>query len=323
MRVLVTGAVGFIGSNLVEALLARGDEVVGLDNFDPYYDPARKRSTAKELASHEHGSRFTLIEADLRDQAAIERLVSEHRPDAVAHLAGLAGVRASIGQALLYEAVNSMGSLHLLEACRLHGVERFVFASTSSVYGNTDRIPFVEADPCDRPLAPYPATKRSVELHGHSYHNLHGLQFTALRFFTVYGPRNRPDMMASMLLDSITQGRPVTLFNRGEMWRDWTYVGDIARGLIAAIDQPLGFEVINMGRGAPVKLRDFVTTLEELAGGKAVWDGAPAPAADVVQTYADIDRAQRLLGYSPDTPLEQGVQALWRWYQDAGYTTGT
>lgn len=315
MRVLVTGAVGFIGSNLVEALLQRGDEVVGFDNFDPYYDPERKRRTAAELASRPDGKRFTLIEADLRDATAVTEAIAAHRPDAVAHLAGLAGVRASIGQALVYEAVNVLGSLHLLEACRTHGVERFVFASTSSVYGNTKTIPFVETDPCDRPLAPYPATKRSVELQGHSYHNLHGLQFTALRFFTVYGPRNRPDMMASMLLDSITRGRPVKLFNRGEMWRDWTYVGDIARGLMAALDKPLGFAVINMGRGAPVKLRDFVTTLESLAGGKATWEDAPTPAADVVQTYADITHAEELLGYSPSTSLETGTEALWRWYQ--------
>lgn len=315
MRVLVTGAVGFIGSNLVEALLERGDEVVGFDNFDPYYDPQRKRQTAAELAQHPRGEHFQLIEGDLRDQASVSGAVGDHRPDAVVHLAGLAGVRASIGQALVYEAVNVMGSLHLLEACRSHGVERFVFASTSSVYGNTETIPFVETDPCDRPLAPYPATKRSVELHGHSYHNLHGLHFTALRFFTVYGPRNRPDMMASMLLDSITQGRSVKLFNGGEMWRDWTYVGDIARGLIAAIDRPLGFQVINMGRGTPVKLRDFVTALETLTGGKARWDDVPAPAADVLRTYSDIHRAQELLGYSPTTSLEDGTASLWRWYQ--------
>ncbi|MDD9941482.1 MAG: SDR family NAD(P)-dependent oxidoreductase [Myxococcales bacterium] len=315
MHILVTGGAGFIGSHLCEALLARGDTVVALDNFNSYYDPARKRAALAEIRRGSDPVRFRFFEGDIRDRAFVDELVARERIDAIAHLAAMAGVRASIGQALLYEAVNVMGTLHVLEAARLHGIDRVVCASTSSVYGNTTTIPFVESDPCDLPLAPYPASKRSVELLGHTYYNLHGMHFTALRFFTVYGPRNRPDMMAHLLLDNIVHGKPVQLYGGGQMWRDWTYVGDIVDGVMAALDRPLGYEVINLGRGEPVLLKDFVMTLEQLAGGASRLDKAPVPAADVERTFAKIDKAKRLLDYSPSTTLEVGAQHLWRWYQ--------
>lgn len=315
--ILVTGAAGFIGSHVAERLLERGDRVVCLDVFDPYYDPAQKRRNVATLrARFPSESQFELAEIDLRDRGAVRALVERHKPRAVVHLAALAGVRASIGQALLYHDVNVAGTIHLLDAARDHAVESFVFASTSSVYGDTQRIPFVEDDCCDRPLAPYPASKRSCELLGHSYHRLHGLNFTALRFFTVYGPRNRPDMMAYMLLESIVTGRAVPLFDAGRMRRDWTYVGDIAQGVVAAADKPLGYEILNIGRGEPVLLSDFVKKLESLAGGSAVLRHEPAPLADVSETYADVSRIRRLLGYAPSTSVDEGVERLWAWFKD-------
>lgn len=316
MHVLVTGAAGFIGSNLCDHLLSRGDSVVGLDSLDPYYDPAIKRRTLDELRARPDADRFTFVEADIRQHALVDELFQKHRFDGVAHLAGLAGVRYSVDKGVLYNDVNVTGTLRLLDAARDHQLRgAFVFASTSSVYARTKVIPFVETDPCDRPLAPYPATKRSAELMGHAYHHLHGLHFTALRFFTVYGPRNRPDMMAHMVLDNITSGREVTLYNQGDMWRDWTYVGDIARGVAAALDRPQGYAVVNMGRGEPVRLGDFIARIETLCGGKVNLRHAPMPAADVPRTYASIDQAKALLGYSPQTSLEDGTDALFRWYQ--------
>lgn len=316
MRVLVTGAAGFIGSHLCEHLIAQGHDVVGIDNFDPYYDPAIKRRVVAMLSRIKGPGSFSFHPLDIRDSKAIQELFVRFQPEAIAHLAGLAGVRYSVDKAVLYNEVNVTGSLNLLDAAVSNKFKgSFVFASTSSVYARSPVVPFTETDSCDRPLAPYPATKRSVELMGHAYHHLHGLNFTALRFFTVYGPRNRPDMMAYMLLDSIATGRQVSLYGHGNLWRDWTYVGDIAKGLTAALLQPQGYAVINMGRGEPVRLGDFVARLEWLAGGKANLVDAPMPAADVPRTFADIERAQKLLGYSPQTTLEAGTEALFNWYQ--------
>jgi UDP-glucuronate 4-epimerase len=313
--ILVTGAAGFIGSHLAERLAQRGDRVVGIDNFDAYYDPALKRRNVAEISRSLGPGSFELAEGDLRDRAFVDGIFTRGGFDAVVHLAALAGVRASIGNAALYYDVNVGGTIHLLDACVAHGVRQFVFASTSSVYGNSDRVPFHESEACDRPLAPYPASKRSAELLGYTYHHLHGLNFTGVRFFTVYGPRNRPDMMGYMLLDSIARGATVKLFEQGRLKRDWTFVLDIVQGLIAAVDRPLGFELINLGRGEPVLLSDFVALFEEFTGGKAVLQDAPMPASDMQQTHASIEKAQRLLGYAPQTSIRQGVQALVEWYR--------
>ena len=315
--ILVTGAAGFIGSNVSETLAKRGDRVIGLDSFDAYYDPALKRRNLRELTANlPAGADFELVEGDVRDRELVMQLFARERFAAVVHLAALAGVRASIGQSVRYFDVNVGGTIQLLDAAVAHGSPSFVFGSTSSVYGNSTHIPFDEQQPCDRPLAPYPASKRSCELLGFSHHNLHGLHFTALRFFTVYGPRNRPDMMAHMLLDSIVYGRPVQLFEGG-LRRDWTYVGDIVEGIVAAVDRPLGYEIINLGRGEPVLLDDFVHLVEALTGRKAVVSTAPRPAADVEQTFGAIDKARHLLGYSPQTSVREGMAAVWRWYQSA------
>ena len=320
---LVTGAAGFIGSHVVEELIRRGGRVVGIDNFNTYYDPARKRANLAEVDRTIAGSpNFRFVELDLRDRDRIRDLFAETTFDAIVHLAAMAGVRASIGDPVLYYDVNVLGTLHLLDGAigRLTGTKpaklpTVVFASTSSAYGNTTQIPFVETDACNGPLAPYAATKRAGELLGYTYAHNFKLPFTALRFFTVYGPRGRPDMMAYKVLDSIFLGRDVPLYNGGQMHRDWTYVGDIAQGVCQAAERPLGFEVINIGRGEPVCLADFVAEIEGIAGKKANLTPAPAPDTDMISTHADISKARRLLDYRPTTSVPEGVRKLWEWYQ--------
>jgi UDP-glucuronate 4-epimerase len=317
-KILLTGAAGFIGSNTASALLRRGDTVVGVDNLNDYYDPARKEANLEEIrASAPDPEKFIFHRADIRDEGAMDSLFAEHGFDAVIHLAALAGVRASIEDPKLYLDVNLGGTLVLLEEANRYGQPLFVFASTSSVYGQTKVIPFVETDPADRPLAPYPASKRAAELLGHSYFHLFGQNFTALRFFTVYGRRGRPDMMAYKVLDNIFHGAEVPLYNNGQMYRDWTYVDDIVEGVIAAADRPLGYEIINLGRGQPTLLADFVGLIEEMAGKRSSLTNRPMPAADIEYTYADIDRAKELLGYAPKVTVEQGVQGFWDWYREA------
>jgi UDP-glucuronate 4-epimerase len=312
MNILITGAAGFVGSHVAEALLARGDAVAGLDNFNDYYDPARKRANVAWLTSN---PRFTLHEADVRDGEAMERICTEGRFDAVVHLAAMANVRYSIERAPLYVDVNVRGTVNLLEAARKAGIPHFVFASTSSVYGRTARIPFQEDDRLGRPLAPYPATKIAGEVMGHAYHNLFGLSFTAVRFFSVYGPRGRPDMMPYIITDCIVHEREFALYEAGEMHRDWTYVADIASGVVAAVDRPLGYEVINLGRGEPVRMADFVELVKELVGKPAWMTTPPAPASEPPITYADIAKARDLLGYEPTIPVTEGMRRFWEWYR--------
>lgn len=315
MKVLVTGAAGFIGSNLAQKLAVRGDEVVGLDNFNDYYDPLKKRANEQRLLAY---SNFKMVERDIRDREAIMTIFEREQFDAVAHLAALAGVRPAVKNPELYIAVDYNGSQNVMDAARFNDVGNFVFASTSSVYGDTEQIPFIETDHCDRPLQPYAAAKRGIEMLGFTYHHLYALNFTAIRFFTVYGPNGRPDMMAYLVADSVTKGKQIPLYNGGEMYRDWTYVEDITDGVVAALDRPLGYEIINLGRGNPTRLKDFVTLIEELAGGKANLVNAPKPAADVVATYANISKAVELLDYNPKVSVEVGVGKFWDWYRENG-----
>jgi UDP-glucuronate 4-epimerase len=317
-KVLVTGAAGFIGSHLSQVLLARGDQVVGLDNMNAYYDPIRKQANVVEIRQTvADPSRFTFVEGDFRDRHLLAALFAEHGIEQVAHLGAMAGVRASIEDPYLYYDVNLNGTLALLDMAREHAVDNFVLASTSSVYGRTDRVPFTETDASDRPLAPYSASKRAAEMLAFTYHHLHGVNVTPLRFFTVYGPRGRPDMMAYKVLDSIFQGQKIPLFNGGQMYRDWTYVGDIVKGVVAALNRPLGYEIINLGRGEPVLLADFVHIIEELAGQRGHFVDEPMHPADVRYTYADISKAQAILGYKPQVSVREGVTNLWTWYQAA------
>ena len=253
---------------------------------------------------------FRMIEADIRDRQFVLQLFEEEKFEAVAHLAALAGVRNAVLYPEQYVEVDFNGSQNLMDGARLSKVQNFVFASTSSVYGNTDIIPFVETDPCDRPLQPYAAAKRAAEILGYTYHYLFGLNFTAIRFFTVYGPNGRPDMMAYLVADSITKGIQIPLYEGGQMFRDWTYVEDITDGVVAALDRQLGYEIINLGRGEPVLLKEFVEMLESLAGKKANVLSKPKLAADFVRNEADISKARRLLGYDPQISVAEGVRSF-------------
>lgn len=310
--VLITGVAGLVGSHLAEQLLAAGRTVVGVDNFNDYYNVDQKRANVAGFLDH---PKFTLIEKDIRDVQAMSDAFATHKPDAVAHLAAMANVRYSIGRAPLYTDVNIVGSINLLEAAKANGCGNFVFASTSSAYGHTQQLPFTETDPSNAPLSAYPASKKAIELMGYTYHNLHQMNFTAVRFFSVYGPRARPDMMPFMVTDRIARGETITLFNAGQMKRDWTFVDDIVDGVFRAVDRPLGYEIINLGRGEPVLMADFVTIVEELVGKKAILETPDAPPSEPAITFANIDKARTLLGYDPQTPIDQGLAKLWDWYQ--------
>lgn len=315
--ILVTGAAGFIGSHCVRELLARGDRVVGIDNLNDYYDPRLKKNNLALIErAHADSGRWRFVHGDIRDRELLAELFDQNGFDAAIHLAAMAGVRASIDQPHLYWDVNLTGTLNLLEEARRARLGNFVFASTSSVYGDTKIMPFVETDICDRPLAPYAASKRATELLAYSYRHLHGLNCTALRYFTVYGPWGRPDMMALKVLDNIHFGRQVVLFNKGQMHRDWTFIGDITAGTILAADTPLGFEALNIGRGEPILLAEFIAKLEALSGKKANLQDAPMMRADVPYTFADITKARKLIGYDPVTSLDQGLHGLYQWYAE-------
>jgi len=313
---LVTGVAGFIGSHTAIRLLERGDHVVGLDNLNDYYDPARKRSNLHDVRNAAEGNgALTFVEGDIRNRALLTELFKAHSLNGVAHLAAMAGVRSSVEDPWLYYECNLTGTLNLLDATHRFGNPNFVFASTSSAYGNTNVIPFVETDTADRPLSPYPASKRAAELLGHSYHHIQGLDFTALRFFTVYGPRGRPDMMTYKIFDAIRSGVPIPLFNGGNMRRDWTFVSDVVSGVVAALDKRLGYEVINVGRGEPVLVTDYIESIEGLAKKKVPVKIEPMMKADVDFTFANIDKAKALLGYSPQVSVEEGVRRSYEWYQ--------
>jgi len=258
-----------------------------------------------------------LVRGDIRDRELVSRLFGQQAFTAVVHLAAMAGVRASIENPSLYYDVNLNGTLTLLEAARQAQTPTFVLASTSSAYGNTTLVPFVESDAADRPLAPYAASKRAAEMLGFTYHHLYGQHVTVLRFFTVYGPRGRPDMMAYKVLDNMFYGKEVPLYNNGQMYRDWTYIDDIVAGIVAAADRSLGYEIINLGRGEPVLLAEFVQQLARLVGREVTLSAAPMPAADVAYTYADISKARALLGFAPHVSVDEGVERFWRWYRVA------
>jgi UDP-glucuronate 4-epimerase len=310
--ILVTGGAGFIGSHLVDKLLERGDRVICIDNFNDYYNPGQKRSNIKGCLEN---PRYTLVEGDIRDRDLIMQVFKEHQPKRVAHLAAMAGVRYSIERATLYTDVNIQGTINVMDAARSVGVENMVFASTSSIYGDTNQTPFLETQSTDRPLAPYPATKKAGEVMGSAYHNLFGLNFTALRFFTVYGPRARPDMMAYIVMDRIVKDEEIILYNNGEMHRDWTYVDDIVAGVAAALDKPLGYEIFNIGRGEPVRLGDFVDIIQELVGKPARIKAVEAPASEPAITFASTEKMLGVFGYQTKVSIREGLTHTWDWYQ--------
>ena len=311
-KVLVTGCAGFIGSHLVDRLLQRGDMVVGVDNFDPYYSPRLKRSF---LEGALRSPNFTMVEGDILEEALMERTFSEQRPEVVVHLAAKAGVRESIENPGLYSRVNVEGTALLLRLSVKHGAKKFVFASTSAVYGARDSIPFREDDPCETPASPYGATKRGAEVLCYTFHHLYQIPVVVLRFFTVYGPRQRPDMAIHKFTRQILRGQPVTMYGDGTSARDYTYIDDIIEGVLAAIDRDLGgFVVINLGDSRPVRLRDLIATIEEALGMRAEVRRLPDQPGDVPITCASIDRARELLSYEPKVSLEEGVRRFVKWY---------
>jgi len=330
-HVLVTGGAGFIGSHLARRLLARGDRVTVLDDFNDFYDPARKRQNVAWLLAEPAAAaaaaaaavpeparrdRLRLVEGDIRDAALVDRLFAAGAFDAVVHLAARAGVRPSLREPVLYEDVNCVGTLRLLEAARRHGPRLFLFGSSSSVYGINTKVPFAEDDPVDRPISPYATTKRSGELLCYNYHHLYGLRVACLRFFTVYGPAQRPEMAIHKFTDLLARGRPVPMYGDGSSRRDYTYVDDIVDGLLATLALAPEFEVLNLGGADTTALSDLVLWLaEELAVEPRIEYLAAQP-GDVPITYADVGKAARLLGYSPKVPIREGLRRFVRWYRE-------
>jgi UDP-glucuronate 4-epimerase len=312
MTYLVTGGAGFVGSHVAQSLLARGETVAVIDNFNDYYDPAVKRRNIERLSPYD---KFTLYEGDIRDVELVNRIYSEQGIQYVAHLAAMAGVRASVEQTALYLDVNLIGTMNLLEAGKANHIKQFVFASTSSVYGKTENLPFIETDTADRPLAAYPASKRAAEMLAYTYNNLVDMNVTVLRFFNVYGPAGRPDMMPWRLMEATQTGELVKLFNGGDIHRDWTYIDDTVRGVVAALDNPLGYEVINLGCGAPISLIEFVEIIEEYSGKTINKVTVPTPLSDPPITYCNNNKARELLGFEPSVSVKEGLYNTWEWFR--------
>lgn len=318
--ILLTGCAGFIGSNLLDKLLTEGHKVIGIDDFNDYYSPSQKRAN---IAKHLKSNNFTLIETDINN-LTIKQFSAKGRSasggnnltiDTIVHLAARAGVRISIQQPFLYEKVNVGGTLKMLELAKELKVKHFIFGGSSSVYGNNTPVPFREDAACDQPISPYAATKRSGELLCYTYSNLYKIPTTILRFFTVYGPRNRPDMAAFKFMNSIARGNPIDFYGQNTS-RDYTFVDDIVDGILAAINHiPDNFEIFNLGNSSPTELSEFVNAIEETVGKKAILVKKELPQGDVQTTYADISKAGRMLKWKPKVSLKNGITKLWEWYQ--------
>jgi UDP-glucuronate 4-epimerase len=336
MTVLVTGAAGFIGFHLCTKLLERGTPVVGFDNVNPYYDPSLKRARLAKLeaTSQSTGTRFQLIEADLEDRAAVESAFAEHSPRKVVNLAAQAGVRYSIENPAAYIQANLVGFGHILEGCRHHGVEHLVYASSSSVYGGNTNLPFSEQQGVDHPVSLYAASKKANELMAHTYSHLYGLPATGLRFFTVYGPWGRPDMALFLFTRAMLEGRPIQVFNRGQMVRDFTYVDDIVESLVRLLDQPAAADpdfdpaqpnpatswaahrVFNIGNSNPTPLMDYIEAVEQALGITAEKQFLPMQPGDVPATAADTTALEAWVGFKPNTPVRDGVARFVAWYRE-------
>lgn len=313
MRAVVTGGAGFIGSHLVDRLLADGNDVIVVDNFDSFYSREAKLAN---LSAALGNARCRLVEMDIRDRSAIRSLVGAARPELIVHLAARAGVRPSIEDPALYADVNVMGTVHMLDsACRLEPRPRFVYASSSSVYGDRSDAPFRETDPVDLPISPYAATKKACELLAFTFHHLHGLPVTGLRFFTAYGPRNRPDLAIAKFTRLIDQGRPVPRFGGGQTRRDYTFVADIVDGIIRAADRCTSHHLYNLGNSNPVELNHLISAIGSALGKTPIIHQLPDQPGDVRQTYADISRAETELGYAPKTSLHDGLRRYIDWYR--------
>jgi UDP-glucuronate 4-epimerase len=314
VRIWITGAAGFIGSHLCEKLLSRGDEVLGLDNFDPFYS---RRIKDRNLADLMNDPRFEFVQCDLSELSELNDVSRQgDAPDVVVHLAAKAGVRPSIADPLGYERANVQATMNLLQrfTCGEHR-PKFIFASSSSVYGNNPKVPFNEADPVDHPISPYAATKKACELVCHTYHHLYGLPVWCLRFFTVYGPRQRPDLAIHKFTARILSEESIEVFGDMDSSRDYTYIDDVLEGVLAAVDRCAGYEIINLGSEHPVTLGNMIATIEQATGCRANIDRLPAQPGDVERTFADIDKAKRLLDYRPRMDFAEGVRRFVEWYR--------
>jgi UDP-glucuronate 4-epimerase len=307
MKILLTGAAGFIGSHVCEALLKRGDEVVGIDNLNDYYDVSLKNKNLDILKKYE---KFKFLKHDISEPINLKESF-----DLICHLAAQAGVRYSLTNPQVYELSNNLGTLNIFEYARKNNIPKIVYASSSSVYGNTDKVPFEESMDVSNPVSFYAATKKSNELYAHTYHYLYKIKMIGLRFFTVYGPRGRPDMAPMLFTNAINNDEEIKIFNNGDMRRDFTFVEDIVQGVIKSIDANLDFEIINLGRGEPVDLLEFITIIEKELGKSARKKYLPMQPGDVKQTYADITKAKRLLNYEPKTSIDEGVKKFIEWYK--------
>lgn len=313
MKVLLTGGAGFIGSHLSERLLSDGVDLTILDNFNDFYDPSIKRRNIQEVRK---AGDFDLVEADLLDEAALDRVFRNHGPRVVIHLAAWAGVRPSLERPALYSQVNVTGTVNLLERAQKNRISHFIFGSSSSVYGINSKVPFSEDDPLHRPISPYAATKRAAELLCHTYHHNYGLPVTCLRFFTVYGPRQRPEMAIHKFTRLIDEGREIEVFAGGTSRRDYTYVDDIVSGVMAALERSPSFDIFNLGNSKTVLLTDLIHLIEQEIGKEARTRLLPVQPGDVPITYADITRARRELGYNPTVPIEEGVRRFVAWFKE-------
>jgi len=329
MRILVTGAAGFIGFHLAGKLLARGDAVVGVDSLNAYYDVGLKEARLRKLGPGPSpagagargdetaaGGRFTFIKADIADRAAMEKVFATGRFDAIVNLAAQAGVRYSLENPHAYVDANVTGFLNILEGARHHGTGHLVYASTSSIYGTNDKLPFSEDQRTDTPISLYAATKKANEVMAHAYSHLFGIPMTGLRFFTVYGPWGRPDMALFKFTRGILAGEAIPVFNEGKMVRDFTYVDDIVEGVVRVIDRPRGYRIFNIGNNKRVELMAYIRALEAALGKKAVLDLLPMQAGDVKATEADTTALREATGFSPDTPVEEGVRRFVEWYRE-------
>jgi UDP-glucuronate 4-epimerase len=320
MRILLTGAAGFIGMHVARRLLERGDDVVAIDNLSDYYDVALKEARLAQIAHH---PRLRFERLDLADRAGIERLFADHRPQRVVHLAAQAGVRYSLENPHAYIDANVMGFLNILEGCRRHDVEHLVYASSSSVYGANTQMPFSVADRTDHPVSLYGATKKANELMAHTYSHLFHMPATGLRFFTVYGPWGRPDMALMLFAKAIVAGRPIDVFNHGQMKRDFTYIDDIVEGVVRVVDQAAEadekggppYQLYNIGNQRPVALLDMISILERELGREAKKNMLPMAPGDVPETYADVSALREAVGFSPDTPIEVGIARFVEWFR--------
>ena len=314
---LITGGAGFIGSHLVDRLLGTGVErITVIDDFNDFYDPSIKRDNIRE---HLKDPRYSLNEVDIRDRGALEQTFKANNFDCVVHLAARAGVRPSLSEPQLYTETNINGTLNLLELAHISNVKQFVFGSSSSVYGINAKVPFSEDDPIRQPISPYAATKGAGELLCHTYSHLYGLRCVCLRFFTVYGPRQRPDLAIHKFAKLISQRKPIPVFGDGSTRRDYTYVDDIIDGVMAAIDYDRSnYEVINLGESRTVDLNELISLLEKELDTHAIIDRQPPQPGDVPQTYADISKARALLGYQPKTQIEEGLHRFIEWFRMSG-----